>query len=441
MYNTNKKLLWYFSGLLLILTSIFFIAMTKSNQAEDLSGKAVAKMVLKANTPVGKARGIFPGRVVWVFDPKVAKWDGKNGFWWEDSNTSQEEAVKMLSNSITSLTGQTEEAKAWDMIFRHFNKTKKNLDQGYKAGQKIAVKVNVNNTYSHSDCEELNASPQLVYALISSLVEQGGVPQKDITVFDASRFITDNIFNKCHRDFPDVAFVDNTGGDGRQKVTFVEDAIPYSVDNGKLAKGIATCCVEADYLINLALLKGHVGQGVTLCAKNFYGVTNINKDWHFNAHNNFNQEKDGRARYMTFVDFLGHKDLGEKTMLFLIDGIYGSRAVNGVPQPKWQMSPFDNNWACSLFASQDGVAIDAVGLDFLTSEWPDMPDVPYSDSYLVEAAQADNPPSKAFYDPERDGTKCQSLGVMEHWNNPKDKQYSRNLGKDYGIELFYKEIK
>jgi hypothetical protein len=25
--------------------------------------------------------------------------------------------------------------------------------------------------------------------------------------------------------------------------------------------------------------------------------------------------------------------------------------------------------------------------------------------------------------------------VHEHWNNPKDKQYSRNLGKKDGIEL------
>jgi hypothetical protein len=39
------------------------------------------------------------------------------------------------------------------------------------------------------------------------------------------------------------------------------------------------------------------------------------------------------------------------------------------------------------------------------------------------------------YDPERDNIKCRSLGVMEHWNNPIEKKYSRNLGKKYGIEL------
>jgi hypothetical protein len=86
------------------------------------------------------------------------------------------------------------------------------------------------------------------------------------------------------------------------------------------------------------------------------------------------------------------------------------------------------------------VAIDAVGLDFLSSEWPDMVDISYADAYLVEAALADNPPSKTFYDPEQDGVRCRSLGVMEHWNNPVDKKYSRNLGNQTGIELIYQSI-
>jgi hypothetical protein len=54
---------------------------------------------------------------------------------------------------------------------------------------------------------------------------------------------------------------------------------------------------------------------------------------------------------------------------------------------------------------------------------------------LHEAALADNPPSGTFYDPEDDGTAMASLGVHEHWNNPADKQYSRNLGIGAGIEL------
>ena len=101
----------------------------------------------------------------------------------------------------------------------------------------------------------------------------------------------------------------------------------------------------------MALLKGHGGQGVTLCAKNWYGVTDINRDFRKNQHNNFNQDRGGKPRYMTFTDYIAHKDLGQKTMLFLIDGLYGSEKVNGVPSGKWKMSPFNGDWPCSLLAS------------------------------------------------------------------------------------------
>ena len=425
----------YLLGSLFVVLALVSILLLQGQRAEKAFAAATNQVSLQPNVPVGTARGIFPGRVVWVHDPGVARWDGTNGKWYDDSNVKQDQVFQMVTKALLSITGAASEPEAWKKLFVHFNKTLRGRKAGYTAGEKVVVKINENNTSSHANSDELNASPQMVLALISSLVKEGGVPQEDITIFDASRFITDNIYNKVHGTFPAVVFVDNMGGDGRVKSTYVDNAIPYSADNGKMARGLASCAVDADYLINMALLKGHVGQGVTLCAKNYYGVTCIFNDWHLNAHDNFNQDKTGKPKYMTFVDFLGHKDLGGKTMLFLIDGLYGSKFVNGPPTPKWQMAPFNNDWACSLFASQDGVAIDAVGLDFLRNEFPEAPDMSYSDQYLVEAAMADNPPSKTFYDPEQDKTRLKSLGVMEHWNNAHDKQYSRNLGKDKGIEL------
>jgi hypothetical protein len=413
-----------------------------TNKAEVVSASSVDVNSVLSNSPIGVEHGIFPGRVIWVFDPKVATWDGTNKYWWDEKSTSQTEATKMMENILKSLTGKVTEAMAWDALFKNFNKEKKKITSGYTINQKIAVKINQNNTLSHADTTGLNGSPQLIYALIASLTKEAGVPQKNITIFDASRFIGDNIFNKCHKDFPEVIFVDNQGGEGRVKSTYVEKAILYSVDNGKLATGLASCAVEADYLINIALLKGHGGQGVTLCGKNFYGATSIDHNWRKNAHDNFEQDRQGKDKYMTFTDFLGHKDLGGKTILFMIDGFYGARSQDGPPliKDKWRMAPFNNRWCSSLFASQDGVAVDAVGIDFLRAEWPDLADIAYTEKYLVEAALADNPPSKIFYDPERDGTRLKSLGVMEHWNNAAEKKYSRNLGKNYGIELVYVPI-
>lgn len=400
---------------------------------------ATPRMAWGKGNPVGTPRGIHPGRVAWAHGPGAATWNKGDGRWYEDRWNNQEIIDTMMADVLLTLTGEPDAAKAWKALFADFNKRASGKARPYKKGQKVAVKLNLNNTFEYADNEQLNSSPHLTLALLRSLVNEGGVPQECITLFDASRFMTDALFNKCHDEFPDVHYVDNEGTHGREKSTYTADAIPYSQDNGRLATGLADCAIEADYLINVALLKGHGGQGVTLCAKNWYGATDINRNFRKNQHNNFNQDRGGKPRFMTFTDFMGHKDLGAKTMLFLIDGLYGSMDVNGAPSGTWKMPPFDGAWPCSLFASQDGVAIDAVGIDFLSSEFPAMPDVNYCDMYLVEAAMADRPLSGTIYDPERDGTTLRSLGVLDHWDNPVDKRYGRNLGNSEGIELIYKK--
>ena len=102
-----------------------------------------------------------------------------------------------------------------------------------------------------------------------------------------------------------------------------------------------------------------------------------------------------------------------------------------------QTPPFSGHWSCSLFASQDPVAIDSVALDFLQAEWSDFPRQGGVDDYLHEAALAHSPPSGTFYDPDHasETQRLASLGVHEHWNNSRDKKYSRNLGLAEGIEL------
>jgi hypothetical protein len=120
----------------------------------------------------------------------------------------------------------------------------------------------------------------------------------------------------------------------------------------------------------------------------------------------------------------------------MIDGLYGARnQSNNV----LKYVSFGDDWSSSIFASQDPIAIDSVGLDFLRHEDglnSAMTDVTGNpENYMHEAALAGTPPSGTVYDPEGDGTRLASLGVHEHWNNPVDKQYSRNLGTGDGIEL------
>ena len=384
--------------------------------------------------PIGVPRGVIPGRVTWAHDAKAVAWDG-TGSWWTDTNNDQSVIDRMVSHSIRGLTNEKKDAQAWSSIFHYFNRNHGRGNSGYKAGEKIAIKANLNNTKDHGTIERLNSSPHLLLSLVRQLTGPGRVPESSITVFDSSRFIPSNLYDKIHHEFPTVMFVDHVGGNGRVKAEFEPNAIPFSVES-RNATGLDTTVVEATYLIDAAVLRAHVSTGVTLCAKNLFGATSINPDWRKNAHDGFPPNRDGSASYSAFTDFLGQKDLGEKTMLFIIDGLYGNDNVDGPPHRKWKMKPFNDAWPNSIFMSFDGVAIDTVGFDFLNSEWPDLPDMANADNYLREAAMAHDPPSKTVYDPDRDGIRCRSLGVHEHWNNGTDKKYSRNLGKAHGIERF-----
>jgi hypothetical protein len=131
---------------------------------------------------------------------------------------------------------------------------------------------------------------------------------------------------------------------------------------------------------------------------------------------------------------MGHPELGGKTVLYIVDGLFAGQNWDSRPV-KWNMAPFYGDWPSSVFVSQDPVAIDSVCYDFLRAEWNDYPHYDGADDYLHEAALADNPPSGTFYDPARNGAGLASLGVHEHWNNSWLKQYSRNLGREEGIEL------
>ena len=118
-------------------------------------------------------------------------------------------------------------------------------------------------------------------------------------------------------------------------------------------------------MVNFATLKAHAGTGVTLCGKNHFGsmVRWPVEKGYYDTHTGSFAKK--TKAYREQVDLLGHSHLGGKTVLCLIDGIYsGKHPIDQAPR-KWASPPFDGNWTSSLLASQDPVAIDSVGLDFL----------------------------------------------------------------------------
>ena len=93
-----------------------------------------------------------------------------------------------------------------------------------------------------------------------------------------------------------------------------------------------------------------------------------------------------------------------------------------------------------MFVSQDPVAIDSVGADFLINEPAVtehngvLKDNPNVENYLHEAGLVHQAPSETVYE-NGNGEAVTNLGVHEHWNHSVEKKYSRNLGKEEGIEL------
>ncbi len=395
-----------------------------------------------ANSPMGVAKGIHPGRVVWIRDADATSWDEQNGNWWDDENTDQSKVDAMISKSIQQLTGQVSDSQAWDALFKHFNKTKGSGDVGYKKGEKIAIKINMNQERGRGWSPNIGLpSPHVIYSLVDQLVNKAGVSGSDITVYDATRYIGDPIYDKIRsntdENFQNVKFVVNSRSAGNGRIGAIPDTDNPLVTRAGTAY-LPKCVTGAKYMINLALLRAHSLFGVTISAKNHFGTTYFpdNGGWTPRPLHRYGNRRDSMGSYNCLVNLNGHKELAGKTFLYMVDALYPAASQSG---PVTKFAAFDNDWFSSILVSQDMVAIDSVGLDFLRNEQELNPNITNvrgnPDNYLHEAALANKPPSGTTYDPEGDGTTLESLGVHEHWNNPKDKKYSRNLGTGNGIEL------
>jgi len=422
-------------------------------------GKILAEPQIN-NDPVGVARGLNPGRVVWVHDPEATDWQGVGyGHWWEPEHTIQGVVDEMMSHTLRWLSGRLNDYTAWDALFRFFNQSHGGGDVGYTPGEKIVIKVNFVGCHyepSHGGVDPetydlvefvdyMNTSPQVIVALLRQLVDVVGVEQEDISVGDPMALFPNQYYDICHAEFPNVHYLDHWGGNPEHPRTGVEYSnIPFYWSchpSGTSQDYVPVSFAEAKYLINLANFKSHSSAGVTFCAKNHYGslIRHPVAAGYYSMHLSLANNVPTDGNYRATVDLLGHAHTGGKTLLYLIDGLYSGVHPYEQSPRHWECEPFNDDWTSSLFASQDPVALESVGFDLMQLEGDPLqfPQRPGVDDYLHEAALADNPPSGTYYDPDHDGdiSRLPSLGVHEHWNNPTDRQYSRNLGTGDGIEL------
>ena len=431
-----------------------------------------------SNQPVGIAKGIYPGRVVMSHYPEACKWKGRwqleEDQWFLPENTDIDKVRKMVSATICKLTGAKNDKDAWKKIFEYHNNGK----EGYRPGHVVAVKVNLNNAKAREKASNMSdTAPQMILAMVEQLVKGAGVDPKDIIIYDGRRPIAAEILNIIWGEYPDVKFVqDDPGirdyqpvnpktGDYSllQKPEWVE-GVEFSHGQFSGAKLIPKQIFDADYIVNLAMLKlhsypynymemGDEGQtAVTMTAKNHAG--SVRAPWEM--HHFLNTQQDGKPHaYSPLVDLNASPNLGAKTILYVLDGLYCGRK-HGTYPIHFPNAPFYNKvdeyenpeWPACFLASLDEVALESVGLDLLYAQSlnntePGFYNVPRilvrnnASDYLIEMADPQNAPSGVKY--MQGGKPVESLGVFEHWDSPETMRYSRNLdpknGK--GIEFIY----
>jgi hypothetical protein len=407
------------------------------------------------NAPVGVARGLYPGRVVWARDTAATSWNGTSGHWWSDTCTNQAVVDRMFSRMLQTYANTTSDSAAWKALFQGFNSTHGRGNNGYISTEKIVIKLNANADGGGAWNNTGYPSPHVVYKLVSELIEVAHVPGANITIADPSRCIGDPIYNKIRAnaspEYQAVWFAEGRTSSSPHRMYATPDsssALWVKMGNGQDKKyWLPKCYTQATYLINLALLRPHRVFGVTLTSKNHFGsvfditagsyAPNALHDFAIWAYSYDNKSGDRHCHpYLT-----GHKDLGGKELVLIVDGLYTAKLQSNETVARW--GAMGNDWCSSLFISQDPVAIQSVGYDLIASEpnmtsgntcW-DATHAANADNFLHECALAGNPPSATAYDPEKDGAVLSSLGVHEHWNDATHRQYSRNLGTGQGIEL------
>ena len=428
-----------------------------------------AENLYTPNRPMGKSQGLVPGRVSWVWNPASTNPDCANkpisnnisaekyDAWFMDKNTNQEIVTHMLTAGLCSMTGKDKTDEAWDAVFRYHNQKLGKGNVPYLKGEKIYLKLNRTTASGGMDSEynrlkdkplplACETSPQIVLSMLRQLVHVAGIPQEYIYVGDAMRNIYQDEYIKYYAEFPHVNYLSSFGStNGRISCSESNKDLIFYSDNKSVMSGagsdkIYTVLEEAEYLINLAAMKGHGVAGITLCVKNHFGSQARRSAAHLHPGLN-SSSRGGYGYYRVLVDLMGNKFTGDKNLFYILDALWSGADWNGLPV-KFLMPPFNNHWSSSLLLSLDPVAIESVAFDFLRTEFSNPEHSiqhiiePGVDDYLHQAADSVNWPAGIVYTPNGDGiTIPKSLGVHEHWNNPIDKQYSRNLGTGEGIEL------
>lgn len=342
----RKQLSWKRVGLVIVLVGLTY------------TGYRFIKIKI-TNFQVSQIRGqTGSARVVWVHDTNATNWNYSNTYYGDyvDQNTVN----NMTDQGLKALTGTNNITDAWKAIIPN-----------YQLGQKIAIKINLNNTDGscttscHTNCQDwqlrIDALIQPVNALVRGLSTAfPGFNPQDVWVYDATsgtnlavpphvvpeRLMVKSLysikfFGGATCTFPTYP--------NYSTVTF-NNTDPTAVS---VSHRITDQVVNANYLINMPIIKKHGGFDVTLAFKNHFGSVQNTADFHWNK--------------SIPDDLYDNPHFKDKTVLIVGDGLFGGRLDNYSKPTPWT-GLFGGDAPNSLFFSKDPVAIDSVMVDVLEAE-------------------------------------------------------------------------
>lgn len=313
-------------------------------------------------------------KVIHVHSPTATSWNFSTG--WYGDYVNQDVVNNMADQGMMTLTNTATMADAWRAIL-----------PAYTVGQKIAIKISLNNATCNDSHQQIDALPQPINSAIRGL-KAIGVAEGDIWVYDVtngfhSGAMPARLVNNITALYPSVQFHANTGSCSTALGYSSVEKIHFNVPPGKPSisdRPICNALVNATYLINMPIMKKHVGAGVTLAFKNHFGSFDRCDFLHWSTDIGDSQHT---STYNVLVDIYNNPHFKNKTVLTIGDGLYGGRIDNlEVPSP-W--STFGNDAPNSLLFSTDPVAIDSVMYDLLDAEGGVLSG---SDEYLGLAAVA-----------------------------------------------------
>lgn len=307
------------------------------------------------------------GKVVHVHSEDATFWNGQTDYW---NFVDQDVLNNMIDQGVMALTGTSTAANAWRALLPN-----------YRTGEGIAIKINLNNSWSCDDADGyIDALIQPVNAIVRGL-KQIGVAEMDIWIYDALRWMPNRLVNGSQ--YPDIQYFDRGGAcrnlagfDSNDPTAYVVFSSPSGIPTPSTRK-ITDVLVNASYLINMPIMKNHTGSGVTLSFKNHLGTVS-NPDLHDYIYLWGNLY---RTDYNPLVNLYQNPHILEKTILIVGDGLFACKEREDGWPSLW--ATFGHQLPNSLFLATDPVAIDCIMCDFLAAETRD-----YADDYLQLAGTA-----------------------------------------------------